>query len=106
MKVCERMRLPFEVAFQIIENVYQGSSNMNELINDRARNGGSALKNKTEFLLAVYELEELGLLFRYRSNDGIRYSRSEKGEAFYHRYREMKQEDWPDFLAGQEGISP
>ncbi|RDX02958.1 DUF3116 family protein [Listeria kieliensis] len=92
------MRLPFEVAFQIIENVYRGSSNMNELINDRARNGGSALANKTDFLLAVYQLEEVGLLFRYRSNDGIRYIRTEEGETFYAHYQKVNQEDWPKFL--------
>ncbi|EUJ33566.1 hypothetical protein MFLO_02207 [Listeria floridensis FSL S10-1187] len=92
------MALSFHLAFRIVENVYRGPSNMNELVNDRAKDETHPIPNKTEFLLAIYQLEEIGLLFRYRSNDGIRYSRTEEGEAFYNHYRVMEEKTWPKFL--------
>ncbi|WP_244169947.1 MULTISPECIES: DUF3116 family protein [Listeria] len=92
------LEMPFNLAFKIIENVYKSESNIHELVNDRSKSGRMNLPSKTDFLWTIYQLEEAGYVFRYHSNHGIRYSRTEKGDLLYEKYKDVPPNEWPEFL--------
>ncbi len=94
----KRLEIPFGLAYKIIENIYKSESNIHELINDRSKSRKQTLPSKTDFLWTIYHLEEAGYVFRYHSNQGIRYGRTEKGDLFYEKYRDVPPNEWPELL--------
>lgn len=93
---CDKMaiELNVELAYKILENVDRTMSNMNELVNDRAKTEDNKI-NKNEFLLTLYLLEKNDYLLRYQSEGKIRYFRTEKGERIFERYAALPKEKWP-----------
>ncbi|EIA19545.1 DUF3116 family protein [Listeria fleischmannii] len=96
------MKISFNLAFRIIENIYKTESNLLELVNDRSKFGRKNLPNKTDFLWTIYQLEEAGYVFRYNSNHGIRYGRTEKGDFIYKKYKDLPVSKWPEFFIDEE----
>ncbi|WP_099220928.1 DUF3116 family protein [Listeria costaricensis] len=95
------MQVEFKLAYQILKNIDDSMSNMNELVNDYSHNKPVKL-SKSAFLLTLYALEEHHFILRYQQEGRVRYQKTQKGEAFYQTFRQIPQEEWPNELRFSE----
>ncbi len=91
------MQVEFKLAYQILKNIDDSMSNMNELVNDYSHNKPIKL-SKSDFLYTLYALEEHHFIFRYQQDTKVRYRRTSKGEDFYQSFQQIPQEEWPNVL--------